>query len=295
MKYIKVDVVNGLFVFNFNRLINYYNNREDITFIDSFTENQMYKAPFDYIDNLNLNPDIENVDKKEVEITFECNCNYADKLDLYLLKKVHYSWFNEMRSFLRSEDFKRIMVETKTLRKTKSVFPEQDLVLSAFLTDLANIQGVWIGESPYLTHEHANGIAFTTWSKKLPKTAGILINGIKEDLGLNNYHINNDFLQLRSKGILFLNYTLAITKKKEDLIEVFKPFIEEVIKVLNKKQKLAVILFGNYAKSLLPLFNEQFSIFSTSHPVSASYTNSKWDTNQVFKNFNKCINIEIDS
>lgn len=293
MRYIPVDVLNGKFSFSFSELCGYYNIREDICFIDSFTQDQFYQTPFDYISNIQLNPDVEEVEGRQVTLNFDCNCNYADKMDLALLKKFHYTWFNEMRDFLRGEDFKKILSLVSQVRKKEDVFPKQDLMFSEFLVNLNKVKGVWIGESPYPRYEDANGRAFSTWDKKIPKSLKILIDGIREDLGVSKYDVKNDLVELSSRGVFFLNYCLAIDKDKK-LIDVFLPFIQEVIKVLNKKENLSVICFGNYAKKTLPLFKNSFNLYSTSHPVSALYSDKKWETNGVFKNFNKHLNININ-
>lgn len=293
MIYIPVDVLNGRFSFSFSELCGYYNIREDICFIDSFTKDQMYLAPFDYIDGISINPSIETVEGRRVSLDFNCNCNYADKTDISMLKKFHYSWYNEMREFLRGEDFKKILLSVSLLRKTTDVYPRQDLIFSEFLINLNQIKGVWIGESPYPRYEDANGRAFSTWERKTPKSLQILINGIRGDLGISKYDVKNDLTELSSRGVMFLNYCLAIDKNKK-LIDTFYPFIEQVIRVLNKKENLSVICFGNYAQKTLPLFKDTFNLYSTSHPISSLYSETKWDTKGVFSEFNKHINININ-
>jgi uracil DNA glycosylase len=286
MRFIKVEVIKNFFSINFSELAAYYNQKEDIVFIDSLNEDQMYLAPFDYISYIDCNPELEDLTNKVVVVPFACNCNYADKQDLNLLKKFHYSWFNELRPFLKSKEFIQILIKIKKLREKEEVYPQQNLVFSEFLTNLNKVKGVWFGEYPYLNYKDANGRSFSTWERATPKVLNTLKEGIRDDLELTHYNLSNDLLELSNKGILLLNYSLIINQKK-DMIDITLPFIKEVIKVLNKKEKLSCLFLGSNAQKLVSLFNKDFNIHTTEYP------NEKWNTNNVFKNFNNHLNIKI--
>lgn len=289
MQIIKIDVVNDKFEFSYNDLLAYYNKREELLWIDSYTDNQMYMTPFDYNSKMYLNPHLEDLDKRTLTFDFIPNCNYADQKDIILLKRFHYTWYNELKDYLKTDEFFQLLQTIESLRRTKELFPKRELMFNAFLMDLRKVKGVWIGESPYPTHEHAIGTAFATWNHQVPKSLEILKKGIAKDLGLQNYALPNDLGVLTHKGILLLNYTLVIDKEKST-IELFRSFINEIIKVLNKKEELSVILFGAYAQKLHSLFITP-NIYSTSHPISASYSNTEWDTKNVFLNFSNHIKL----
>jgi uracil DNA glycosylase len=288
MKFIKIDVINGVFSFDFTELCALYNTKEDIVWIDSFSEDQMYQAPFDYISSIELNPDIEELNGKRISINFDCNCSYADKTDLILLRKFHYSWFNELRPFLRSVEFKKYLIELKK----HTTYPKTDLVFSEFLTNLNKTKGVWIGDIPYLSNDLAIGRAFGTWNSKTTKVLNVIKENIMKDLKLPHYRLSNDLVELNAKGILFLNYCL-VADKKFQLLHNSLPFITEVIKILNKKEKISVICLGTYAKKLVPLFSDKFNIYTAENPLISINKNRDWDTNNVFVKFNNDINLEI--
>lgn len=290
MQYIKTEIINNQVQLPYNEVLALYNQRKELLIIDSLSKEQMYLTPFDYNARMYLDPNVENLDDKKLIFDFLPNCNYADSTDLSFLERFHYTWYNVLRTYLRSPEFFKILLEVAAKRKVTSVSPQQDLMFSEFLVDLRTIKGVWIGESPYPSAKVANGRAFATWEKECPKSLQVLLTGIKNDLYYGLHIDSNDLGKLSQKGIMFLNYSLAIDKDKH-LIETFKPFIEEVIKILNQKEEFSTILFGNFAKKLQPLFAEHVNVYSTSHPVSSLYKEEPWDTNSVFLNFNKHIKL----
>ena len=290
MEFIKTEIIQNKVVLPYNDVLAYYNQRKELVIIDDQTLDQMYLTPFDYNSKLYLNSNIEDFSQKKLIFEFLPNCSYADATDIALLQKFHYTWYNVLRDFLRGESFLNILKTIALMRKTTTISPQQDLMFSEFLVDLRTIKGVWIGESPYPNPKIANGRAFATWEKECPKSLQILLDGVKRDLNYNLTIDNNDVGKLSHKGILFLNYNLAIDKDKK-LIDIFIPFLLKVIEILNQKEDLSVILFGAYAQKLKPLFAEHVNIYHTSHPISASYKNEAWNTNNVFTNFSKHIKL----
>lgn len=289
MKIIKVEVVNDFCNLRKIDLLFYYQNKEDLVLVDSLNyDNQMYLAPFDFIDYIKDDPNI--YDQIRIPFHSEGFKSYLDNVDKALLKVFHHTWFNELKDFLKSKDFTEILIKIKKVRNNTDVYPYQNLMFSEFLVPIYSINGLWIGESPYTNYKDANGRAFATWESAIPKSLEILKKGIAKDLDLTTYNLSNDLSQLTTKGIMLLNYAFAIDKEKK-LIDEFIPLWKKIIEILNKKDNFSIIFFGNYAQKLLPLFNDSFVKFKTSHPISSAYTGIEWDTNNVFLNFNKQIRL----
>lgn len=279
MQIIRAEVVNGFVNMRYIDLLYYYYMREDIVIVDYLNkDNQMYLAPFDYNYYMIKDPIINN-ELASLHIPFIKNGNYLEDIDHVFLKFFHHSWYNKLKPFLTSPIFKDILVQIKKKRDVTKVYPSQNLMFSEFLVPIYTTKALWLGELPYLKSDFANGRAFATWSAITPKSLQILNKGINSDLNVN-YYLKNDLSFLTGKGIMLLNYCLASDKDKT-LLHSFVPFLKEVIKVFNEKEKFSVITFGDNAKSLLPLFNNSFLKLETELPVEG------WNTNNVFKIFNQ--------
>ncbi len=205
-----------------------------------------------------------------------------------LLCRFHYSWFNECKDYLISDEFKSMIVKTVNYRKVEEVFPSVTEVFSVFLSNFYNIKVVFLGLSPYFTKQDermdANGIAFSSYNKQKPKSLQVLADGIKKDIGLGfGWVLQNDLLHLQNQGVFLLNSALTSTKDPLIHVELWKPFIQYVLDKLN----VPTIAFGKVAQS----FDFKNKVWKVNHP--AYYVrNEKEPDYKCFSELDEIIKIE---
>lgn len=135
---------------------------------------------------------------------------------------------------------------------SKHTVPNEFQIFNAFERCPYNkLKVVIIGSDPYPNESDANGVAFSvSRDYKLPKTLNNIYKALKVDLGIEN--TNGNLNKWANQGVLLLNSSLTTERNLQGgHFKVWRPFIEDVIKVLNRK-KLPLVwsLWGNQAKSL---------------------------------------------
>lgn len=257
MRYIRVDVINKKFSIPFSELSLLYNLREDITFIDSFTEEQCYQTPFDYGDKFTEVCEVVPLEDKVVLLDFEPNCAYADEWDLKLLRRFHYTWFNPLRDFLRSDEFKKEAVAIAKARQTKEVFPPLEFQFSEYLRDIRTIKNVWVGEQPYLGPGVANGRAFATSSTERPDILSKIMASWN-----NTFNVlpDSELKTITMEGNLLINLDLASTEDGS-LQGKTSTFTTKALEVLQRKEDLKVLLIGERTWDLEPMFKNELNVF----------------------------------
>lgn len=193
------------------------------------------------------------------------------------------------------------------LKKRDDWLPGPEKIFNAFSVNIANINYVLMGESPYPRKDSANGFAFwddrvrEIWSptglSKLVNRATSLRNIIKmllvaegklsptqltqekiakidkTDLIITNDELFQHFLQ---QGFLLLNTTLVLHKgdvQKDALY--WHPFIKIVLEyLLTKRPTTKLLLFGAVAKSINNIIkNLEIKVdkLETEHPYNISF------------------------
>lgn len=200
-----------------------------------------------------------------------------------LLELFHWSWIEAID--LESTWFKNINQAINSRKKTTQVFPELG-TFRVFKQPINRIKMVIFGESPYPSHD-SFGLAFGTKLGTKPYSLLKFQEAIQE--GFNHtIPLQNDLLNWEQQGIFLLNSYLTVDKiDKKFHKEIWKPFIVEVIKVLNKRD-LVWLLMGADAKSFKSKI--EGTVFECEHPAASAYNDTKiWNHNDIFINGSKIL------
>ena len=158
----------------------------------------------------------------------------------------------------------------------------------------ADLKIVWLGLSPYFSKDKhtgknvADGLAFSTPQiHSVPPSLFQLYKGMEWDLwtGMNlEMERSNELTYLANQGVLLLNSALTTTYGKPDShLEIWKPFIQYVLKVLNEKEGLIFCGFGKVANELLTSIDKsKHLVIEREHPAAAAYRNDSWRHEKLF-------------
>ena len=144
----------------------------------------------------------------------------------------------------------------KTLLPTLSTtdfFPEGVNIFRAFKEcSYENTKVVLIGQDPY--HDgSATGLCFDNiFGAKLSPSLRNIMKELASDIGMDtDSEGETSWLDhYPRQGVLMLNTALTVEPHKAGShAELWKPFMDEVFKVLNEKDNIVWIMLGNYAKS----------------------------------------------
>lgn len=180
--------------------------------------------------------------------------------------------------------------------ENKPFFPNQEEVFSAFshCTE-KNIKIVILGQDPYPTRGHANGLAFSV-SRNIKPLPGSLQNIYKELRNEGFVPPPTGCLKgWAEQGILLLNTTLTIglvpghdKGKPRSHFEYWEKFTELVIEYIdNLDRPVLFVLWGNDAKYYTRYIKKQTYITSV-HPSPLSASNGFFG-NGHFKKMNEFV------
>ena len=117
--------------------------------------------------------------------------------------------------------------------------------------------------------------------------------GVEDDLynGMNlNYEKNPDVSYLAHQGVLMLNAGLTVEMNKAGSHnELWEPFMKYLFQEIFDVVRVPVIFLGKEATKIEKYVDPFTWTFKVSHPASASYSSSDWDTEGVFRKVNKIL------
>lgn len=212
----------------------------------------------------------------------------------------HESWHLKMRPFIESEACDKIYAFLKSESKRgKKIAPMSASVFRCFKeTSLDNLKVVMMGLCPYHTMKQgmyvADGLLMgCSITNELQPSLNQFYNAVEKEIsnGLNlNYQKLPDVKYLAEQGVLMLNAALTteINKPGSHLV-LWQPFIKYLLEEVLNTEGVPYIFLGKEAakyKSLLPPFTWSFT---PSHPASAAYKNTEWDSEGVFSKVNEIL------
>lgn len=185
-------------------------------------------------------------------------------------------WYQILSPFIQSDIFKQLSAKIATEYKTKTIYPDKEDVFKAFrLTPFSQTKVVWLGMDPYINGE-AVGLSFgvNIGRCRVPRSLDTIITELESSYD-SRLLLNFDYsLESWAKqGVLMLNTALTVEKKKTGShLQLWKPFTEEVFKVLNTYHTgLIFVLLGKEAQKYEVLINSNQHIIKAPHPASESY------------------------
>lgn len=212
----------------------------------------------------------------------------------------HESWHAKMQPFIESEAcdeiYKFLKAESK---RGKKIAPVSADTYKAFkLTKLDDLKVVMLGMCPY--HTFKNGVPIADGLLMGCSNTGIaqpsldqFYSAVEKELynGLAlKYDKPADVSFLAEQGVLMLNAALTTEMNKAGShIAIWEPFTKYVFEEILFYTGVPIIFLGKDAakfKKYLPPMNWSFTL---SHPASASYKNTEWDSEGVFKQVNKIL------
>ena len=154
--------------------------------------------------------------------------------------------------------------------KTKRIFPPQEKIFNALnLVPIDKVKVVIIGQDPYHTYGQADGLAFSCHNGTPQPSLKNIFKEIYDDLRID-MSSSTDLTPWAKQGVLLLNTSLTVVEHKpaSHANELWHTFTLEIIKILNERnQPIVFLLWGNHAKSFMPLLNNPNHLVLTSaHP-----------------------------
>jgi uracil-DNA glycosylase len=214
-----------------------------------------------------------------------------------------------MRPFIESEECDNIYKFLKSeSQRGKKIAPLSVNVYRCFLeTSLDDLKLVILGMCPYHTLKNdmpvADGLAMScSVTGYLQPSLDQFYNAIEKEVygGLClNSEKNPDLTYLARQGVLLWNAALTTEiNKAGSHLELWEPFTKYVFENILSTTGVPTIFLGKEAAKFeryTGLFAHNFVV---SHPASAAYKNTDWNSEGVFSKVNKILkevnNYEID-
>ena len=203
-------------------------------------------------------------------------------------------WSEILANRFDSEYKKELFSWLESEYNSKTIFPTKQNVFAALnLAPIKDVKVVIIGQDPYHTPGQAHGLAFSCANGTPQPSLTNIFKEINADLGLTMSG-STDLTSWATQGVMLLNTSLTVVAHTpaSHSNKLWHTFTTEVVKILNEqKQPIVFMLWGNHAKSFLPLLtNSNHLILSSAHPSPFSAYNGFFGC----KHFSKCNNFLME-
>jgi uracil-DNA glycosylase len=212
----------------------------------------------------------------------------------------HESWHSKMRPFIESEECDAIYEYLKKeAKRGKKIAPISSNVFRCFKeTLLTDLKVIIIGMCPY--HTERNGQPVADGLLMGCSITGILqpslqkfYDGVEKEL-YNGLALNaiksTDVSYLAHQGVLMLNAGLTTEiNKAGSHIAIWEPFIKYFFENIVAYEGVPIIFLGKEASKYQKYIPPLSWAFSVSHPASAAYNQSEWNTEGVFGKVSKIL------
>ena len=210
----------------------------------------------------------------------------------------HPSWHARMRPFIESEECDKIYAFLKSESKRgKKVAPISMHVWRCFLeTSLDDLKAVMVGLCPYHTFRNdapvADGLLMgCSVTGVVQPSLDQYYRAVEKEFydGLNLKIIENpDVSFIAHQGVLMLNAALTTEKDKAGShLEIWEPFIKYLFEEIINHLGIPIIFLGKESAKYKKYTGIFTHVFELSHPASASYKGTDWDTEGVFTKVNR--------
>lgn len=184
-------------------------------------------------------------------------------------------WFDHLKPILTKNIPNLKLWLKEELQKTSAVLPPADCIFKAFeLTSLENTKVVILGQDPYPDRRQATGLAFAVRNGMgRPPSLKNIIKELESDLNTEIPPDASDLTGWASQGVLLLNSALTVRQGfPRSHTKEWLGFTKDIISLISDKKKSVVfILWGNHAKSFIPLIDRnKHAILESAHPSPLS-------------------------
>ena len=202
-------------------------------------------------------------------------------------------WGRIFKSFIFSSEFEKILRDLHGLSESGKRFtpPLKDVFRAFEECPYDELKVVMVGQDPYPTLGVADGIAFSCGRSQKEQPSLRFILDEVEKLYPNGYERPLDLSKWSRQGILMLNTALTTEVGKIGKhYEIWAPFVAYIFDYLkNFCPGLVYIYMGKKSQEWSDICGENCIKFMVSHPASAAYNGSKWDSKDVFSNVQETV------
>ena len=200
-------------------------------------------------------------------------------------------WAEILEDLILGDIFSRVLETLYTQRLSGTRFtPKISELFRAFEEcPYDKTKVVIVGQDPYPSAEHADGIAFSTKSTKHPTSLRVIHKEIENTVGYSSWVL--DLKSWSNQGVLLINtaFTVAIAQPGSHT-EIWRKFVEELFEILNLQENLIFVFMGRVARGWEDKITNSQRKYFVSHPASAAYNGTDiWDSKNVFNEINKLI------
>ena len=211
--------------------------------------------------------------------------------------KLDASWKEVLMNEFEKDYFKKLTEFVQNEYNTKTIYPPQSEIFSAFdFTPFENVKVVILGQDPYHGEGQANGLSFSVADGiKLPPSLRNIYKELKDDVGIE-ISTSGNLESWAKQGVLLLNATLTVeaTKAGSHQKKGWETFTDAVIqKLSDQKENLVFILWGAYAqKKGAKIDRNKHFVIESAHPSPLGAYRGFWGskpfstTNQFLKSKN---------
>jgi uracil-DNA glycosylase len=211
----------------------------------------------------------------------------------------HESWHGKMRPFIESEECDKIYAFLKEeAKKGKKIAPISMHVWRCFKeTSLDDLKVVLVGMCPYHTFKNdapiADGLLMgCSITNQVQPSLNQFYKAIETEFynGFNLDIIENpDVSFLAHQGVLMFN--AALTTEKDvagSHMKIWEPFVKYLFKEVINPLDVPIVFLGKEATKNKK-YIESTNVFELSHPASAAYKNTDWNTEETFVKINRIL------
>ena len=189
--------------------------------------------------------------------------------------KIHDSWLKEIGSEFSKpymQKLRAFLVDKKS--NGVKIFPPSDQIFAAlYETSLDDTKVVIIGQDPYHKINQAHGLSFSVNPEiNIPPSLVNIYKELEDDLGCKAP--TQGFLMSWAKqGVLLLNSILSVEEGKpgSHANKGWEQFTDRLIEVLNNRNDLIFILWGNYAATKgNKIDRKKHLVLKAAHPAPLS-------------------------
>lgn len=199
------------------------------------------------------------------------------------------SWYNTLRWFLMSQDFKNIIDKLLEFNNEKRRFTPtlKDVFVPFEHCDYSKLKVIILFNEPYKNMGYANGFPISSSNilKRTPKF-WYFENAVRSTTG--NFNTNKDFVNLANQGVLLLNVSMTTDINKESKLhyKIWHPFITFLLDKLSLEKKYIFVFIGSEAEKYTKNIDDINPKFYTEDIKEKKYPNMEWDCNDVFNKVN---------
>jgi len=203
--------------------------------------------------------------------------------------------WSEILSTRFEKDYKRELFSwLEQEYATKTIFPTKENVFAALnMARIKDVKVVIVGQDPYHTPGQAHGLAFSCANGTPQPSLTNIFKEINSDLGLPISKSTN-LTTWAKQGVMLLNTSLTVEAHKpaSHSNKLWHTFTTEIIKILNEQnQPIVFMLWGNHAKSFLPILNNpNHLVLQSAHPSPFSAHSGFFGC----RHFSKCNNFLME-